>query len=150
MGEHIQTFVPHYFLLFIMTHNELWLTYHQASRYNKPVTAQLVELEFQNHKLADLEDVLEHLFRQGFIEAQHRSLSYWENHSGQRLSASRVVEELLKDGAGKCPQSALKLVIGEYSASDTKMVPYPVKPIVHLMCGSATFTPTRMRGRSWH
>ncbi|OJA14478.1 hypothetical protein AZE42_05293 [Rhizopogon vesiculosus] len=96
-----------------MTHNELWLTYHQASRYNKPVTAQLVELEFQNQKLVNLEDVLEHLFRQGFIEAQHRSLSYWENHSGQRLSASRTVEELLKDGAGKCAQSALKLVIAD-------------------------------------
>jgi hypothetical protein len=96
-----------------MTPNELWLTYHQASRYNKPVTAQLVELEFQNQKLNDLEDVLEHLFRQGFIEVQHRPLSYWENHDGQRLNAGRAVEELLKEGAGACPQSALRLVIGE-------------------------------------
>jgi hypothetical protein len=95
-----------------MTQNELWLTYHQASRYNKPVTAQLVELEFQNQKLTDLEDLLEHLFRQGFIEAQHRSLSYWENHSGQRLNAGHALEELLKEGAGKCPQSALRLIIG--------------------------------------
>ncbi|KAG1742332.1 uncharacterized protein EDB91DRAFT_1128710 [Suillus paluster] len=97
----------------MMTHNELWLTYHQASRYNKPATAQLVELEFQNQKLTDLEDVLEHLFRQGFIEAQHRSLSYWENHDGQRLDASHAVEELLTKGAGKCPQSALRLVIAD-------------------------------------
>jgi len=106
--------VPSSFLsaLLIMTHNELWLTYHQVSRTNKPVTAQLVELEFQNQKLTDLEDVLEHLFCQGFIEAQHRSLSYWENHSGQRLNASRVLEELLNEGAGRCPQSALRLVIG--------------------------------------
>ncbi|KAJ8593949.1 hypothetical protein M405DRAFT_809990 [Rhizopogon salebrosus TDB-379] len=96
-----------------MTPNELWLTYHQASRYNKPVTAQLVELEFQNQKLNDLEDVLEHLFRQGFIEVQHRPLSYWENHDGQRLNAGRAVEELLKEGAGACPQSALRLVIAD-------------------------------------
>ncbi|KAG0703777.1 hypothetical protein DFH29DRAFT_915032 [Suillus ampliporus] len=97
----------------MMTHNELWLTYHQASRCNTPVTAQLVELEFQNQKLIDLEDVLEHLFRQGFIEAQHRSLSFWEDHSGQRLKASCVLEELLTGGAGKCPQSALRLVIAD-------------------------------------
>ncbi|KAG2155798.1 uncharacterized protein EDB93DRAFT_1101586 [Suillus bovinus] len=94
-----------------MTHNELWLTYHQASRCNKPATTQLVELEFQNEKLTDLEDVLEHLFCQGFVEAQHRSLSYWENHDGQRLNPSHSLEELLTEGAGKCPQSALRLVI---------------------------------------
>jgi hypothetical protein len=97
----------------MMTHNELWLTYHQTSRCNKPATAQLVELEFQNEKLTDLEDVLEHLFRQGFVEAQHRSLSYWESPSGQRLNPSHALEELLTEGAGKCPQSALRLVIGE-------------------------------------
>ncbi|KAG1825029.1 hypothetical protein EV424DRAFT_1394685 [Suillus variegatus] len=97
----------------MMTHNELWLTYHQASRCNKPATTQLVELEFQNEKLTDLEDVLEHLFRQGFVEAQHRSLSYWENHSGQRLNPSDALEELLTEGAGKCPQSALRLVIAD-------------------------------------
>jgi len=75
-----------------------------------------------------LEDVLEHLFRQGFVEAQHRSLSYWENHSGQRLNPSDALEELLTEGAGKCPQSALR----------------PGKPIVHLICGSVMFTLTRM------
>ncbi|KAG1748584.1 hypothetical protein EDB19DRAFT_1893690 [Suillus lakei] len=86
-----------------MTHNELLLIYHQASRCNKPATAQLVELE----------DVLEHLFRQGFIKAQHQSLSYWENHSGQRLNPSHALEELLTEGAGKYPQSALRLVIAD-------------------------------------
>lgn len=95
------------------THNELWLTYHQASRCNKPATTQLVELEFQNEKLTDLEDVLEHLFRQGFVEAQHRSLSYWENHNGQRLNPGHVLEELLTEGEGKCPQSALRLIIAD-------------------------------------
>ncbi|KAG2344511.1 hypothetical protein BDR05DRAFT_982478 [Suillus weaverae] len=79
------------------------LAYHQASRCNKPTTAQLVELESQNEKLTDLEDVLEHLFRQGFVEAQHRSLSHWENHSGQRLNPSHALEEPLTEGASDCP-----------------------------------------------
>ncbi|KAF8555266.1 hypothetical protein OG21DRAFT_932597 [Imleria badia] len=96
-----------------MTHNELWLTYHQVSRCNKPATAQLIELEFQNHRLLDLEDVLEHLFRQGFIEAKHRSVSFWENHEGHRVGGGHSVEELLKDGAGRCPQTALRLVIAD-------------------------------------
>lgn len=43
-----------------MVHTELWLTYQLASRAHLPATTQLVELEFQNHKLSDLEDVLEH------------------------------------------------------------------------------------------
>jgi len=43
-----------------MAHTELWLTYHLASRADRPSTAQLVELEFQNHKISDLEDVLEY------------------------------------------------------------------------------------------
>lgn len=96
-----------------MTHNELWLTYHQVSRCNKPTTAQLIELEFQNHRLLDLEDVLEHLFHQGFIDAKHRPVSFWENHEGHRVSGGHLVEELLKNGAGKCPQTALRLVIGK-------------------------------------
>ncbi|KIK92569.1 hypothetical protein PAXRUDRAFT_147010 [Paxillus rubicundulus Ve08.2h10] len=96
-----------------MTHNELWLTYHQVSRCNKPVTAQLIELEFQNHRLLDLEDVLEHLFRQGFIEAKHRPVSFWENHEGHRVQGGHSVEELLKNGSGKCPQTALRLVIAD-------------------------------------
>ena len=87
-----------------MIHNELWLTCHHVSRCNEPTTAQLIELEFQNHRLLDLEDVLEHLFRQGFIEAKHRPVSFWENHEGHRVSGAQLVEDILKDGAGKCPQ----------------------------------------------
>ncbi|KAH7905451.1 hypothetical protein BJ138DRAFT_1164755 [Hygrophoropsis aurantiaca] len=96
-----------------MTHTELWLTYHQVSRCDKPATAQLIELEFQNQKLQDLEDVLEHLFRQGFVEARHRSVSWWERSDGQKVHGSHTVEELLKLGFGKCPQSALRLVIAD-------------------------------------
>lgn len=96
-----------------MTYTELWLTYHQISRGNRPCTAQLVELEFQDHKLIDLEDVLEHVFRQGFVEAKHRPLTWWEKVDGVRVKGCQVVEELLKQGVGKCPETALKLVIGE-------------------------------------
>lgn len=96
-----------------MTGTEFWLTYHQTSRVNKPVTAQLVELEFQNHKLHDLEDVLEHVFQQGFVEAKHRSVSWWEKKDGVKVKASLSVEELLKQGVGLCQDSALRLVIGE-------------------------------------
>ncbi|KAG6336763.1 hypothetical protein ID866_2332 [Astraeus odoratus] len=96
-----------------MTFNELWLSYHQVSRCNKPATAQLIELEFQNHRLVDLEDVLDHLFSQGFIDAKYRPVAFWENHEGQRVQSAHVVEELLKDGFGKCPQSALRLVIAD-------------------------------------
>lgn len=99
-----------------MAHDELWLSYHQVSRSNKPVTAQLIELEFQNQKLVDLEDVLDHLFHQGFVEARYRPVAFWENHEGQRIHGAHVVEDLLKNGTGKCSQTALHLVIGTSSA----------------------------------
>ncbi|EGN98565.1 hypothetical protein SERLA73DRAFT_110123 [Serpula lacrymans var. lacrymans S7.3] len=96
-----------------MTHTELWLTYHQISRCDKPATAQLIELEFQNQKLCDLEDIMEHLFRQGFVEAKHRSLSWWEKCDGQKVKGSFDIEELLKQGVGKCPDTALRLIIAD-------------------------------------
>ena len=92
---------------------EFWLTYHQVSRANKPSTAQLIELEFQNHKLSDLEDVLEHVFRQGYVEPKYRPSSWWEKQNGMKVKGSHVVEDLLKEGVGKCQDTALKLVIGK-------------------------------------
>ena len=43
-----------------MTGTELWLVYQLASRSTQAPTVQLIELEFQNQKLSDLEDVLDH------------------------------------------------------------------------------------------
>lgn len=117
-----------------MTHAELWLTYQLASRAHLkvPATTQLIELEFQNHKLSDLEDVLDHgnspcivvshhsltiditVFRQGFVEARHRPSTWWERKDGQKVKPGHSVEDLLKQGVGKCPENALKLVVGAF------------------------------------
>jgi len=96
-----------------MTHTELWLTYHMVSRVctGKPATSQLIELDFQNSKLVDLEDVLEHVFRQGFVEARYRPSTWWQKLDGSKVKGSFAVEDLLKQGVGKCPDTALKLVI---------------------------------------
>lgn len=100
-----------------MTHTELWLTYVLASRVisGKSSTAQLIELDYQNQKLVDLEDVLEHVFRQGYVEAKHRPSSWWQRGDGQKVKGSHVVEELLEQGIGKCQQTALRLVVGKLS-----------------------------------
>ncbi|KZP31634.1 hypothetical protein FIBSPDRAFT_849601 [Athelia psychrophila] len=100
-----------------MVYTELWLTYHLVSRTStgKQPTAQLIELDtFQGSKLIDLEDVLEHVFRQGFVEAKHRPSTYWERVDGVKVKGSHGVEELLDQGHGKCQDSALKLVIGQF------------------------------------
>ena len=39
---------------------EFWITYHFTSRAHLPPTTQLIELEHREHRLTDLEDVLEH------------------------------------------------------------------------------------------
>lgn len=115
----------------IMAFTELWLTYEITSRLNRPATAQLIELEFQNQKLVDLEDVLDHVFRQvckffclsispsltclqGFVEPKHRPSTWWEKSDGEKIKSSQYVEELLEKGIGKCPDTALKLVVGRF------------------------------------
>lgn len=102
-----------------MTFAELWLTYQLASRAHlkNSSTTQLIELEFQNHKLADLEDVLDHVFRQGFVEPQYRPSTWWEKKDGQKVKASHSVEELLQQGVGRCPDNALKLVVQDVPAA---------------------------------
>lgn len=96
-----------------MTTTEFWLSYHQGSRASRPCTTQLIDLAIQSQKLNDLEDVLDYIFCQGFVEPKYRPVSYWEKNSGEKLKASHCVNELLLEGVGKCEQTALRLVIGE-------------------------------------
>ncbi len=93
--------------------SELWITYHQASRTQRQVTAQLIDLG-DGTNLLDLEDVLDHVFQQGFVDPKWRSVSWWEEYTSLRLKASQAVEELLGRGIGNSPASALRLVIGTF------------------------------------
>ncbi|KAG6830580.1 hypothetical protein H0H92_016031 [Tricholoma furcatifolium] len=92
---------------------ELWLTYQLASRTHlkNSATTQLIDLDFQNNKLIDLEDVLEHVFRQGFVEPRYRPLTWWEKGDGLKLKPSHPIEDLLQQGIGKTPETSLKLYI---------------------------------------
>jgi hypothetical protein len=111
---------------------EFWITYHFTSRVHLPPTTQLVELENPDHKLTDLEDVLEHgtfwvcrtpcnslmvagalVFRQGFVDAKYRPVTWWEKKDGVRVKASAIIADLLTEGVGICPDDALRLVIGK-------------------------------------
>ena len=91
---------------------DLWITYHQASRAHKQVTAQLVDVSDAVH-LFDLEDVLDHVFEQGFVDPKWRSVTWWEDNTIVRLKASSTVQDLLARGAGSTPETALRLIIGE-------------------------------------
>lgn len=93
-----------------MTATEFWLAYQLASRSYQAPTVQLVEL---GEKLLDLEDILDHVFRQGYIEAKFRPFTHWERKDGQKVKASHLVEDLLNQGVGKTPESALKLVVDD-------------------------------------
>ena len=90
---------------------ELWITYHQASRTHKQVTAQLVDVS-DAAQLFDLEDVLDYVFQQGFVDPKWRSVSWWEDSSAVRLKASSAVQDLLARGAGSTAESSLHLIVG--------------------------------------
>lgn len=67
----------------------------------------------KKQKLHDLEDVLEYIFQQGFLDAKLRPMSWWEKCDGEKVKGSICVEELLQQGVGKCEQTAMRLVIGK-------------------------------------
>lgn len=52
------------------------------------------------------------VFRQGFVEARYRPVSTWVRKDGAPVRPSDVVDELLKQGVGKCAETAIKLVVG--------------------------------------
>ena len=91
---------------------DLWITYHQASRAQKQVTAQLVDVSDAVH-LFDLEDVLDYVFDQGFVDPKWRSVTWWEDNTLARLKTSSTVQGLLGRGTGSTPETALRLIIGE-------------------------------------
>ncbi|KAH9980077.1 hypothetical protein BGW80DRAFT_1248373 [Lactifluus volemus] len=91
---------------------ELWITYHQASRAHKHMTAQLVDCSDAAH-IYDLEDVLDHIFQQGFVDPKWRSVSWWEDCKSLRLKACDIVQDLLARGAGSTPETALRLIIAD-------------------------------------
>lgn len=95
-----------------MTGTEIWLTYHQISRASRPSTAQLIDLACQSQKLTDLEDVLDYIFAEGFVESKYRSVSYWEKNNGEKVKNGLCLEELLSQGVGRTEETALRLVIG--------------------------------------
>ncbi|PFH51232.1 hypothetical protein AMATHDRAFT_59520 [Amanita thiersii Skay4041] len=120
-------------------HTEFWLTYHLASRAHLPATTQLIELEHQEHRLSDLEDVLEHVFRQGFVEPKHRPAAWWEKKDGHRVKASATVEELLNEGVGKCPDTALKLVVEDTPTALWFSYVYLHQPHAHVVAQRIKF-----------
>jgi len=95
---------------------DLWITYHQASRAQKQVTAQLVDVS-DVVRLFDLEDVLDYVFEQGFVDSKWRSVTWWEDNTLVRLKASSTVQDLLARGAGSTPETALRLIIADVPAA---------------------------------
>jgi hypothetical protein len=79
---------------------------------HRQVTAQLIDVS-DAAQLFDLEDVLDYIFQQGFVDPKWRSVAWWEECTFVRLKASHAVQELLARGAGSTPASALRLVIGK-------------------------------------
>jgi hypothetical protein len=78
---------------------------------HRQVTAQLIDVSDAT-QLFDLEDVLDYIFQQGFVDPKWRSVAWWEECTSLRLKASHAVQELLARGAGNTPASALRIVIG--------------------------------------
>jgi len=97
-----------------MTVTEFWLTYQIASHHGHQPTVQLIELD---EKFIDIEDILDHVFRQGFVESKYRPFVHWERKDGGLVKPSHTVVDLLEQGVGKTPETALKLVVEDIPTS---------------------------------
>ena len=53
------------------------------------------------------------MFDQEFVPAKYRSASWWETKEGVKLGACVLIEEVLRDGFGKCCETSLRLVVRE-------------------------------------
>jgi len=91
---------------------QLWITYHQASRTHKQVTTELLDVSDAAH-IFDLEDVLDHILNQRYVDSKRRSVIWWEDCTSVRLKSSDTVQDLLACGAGSTPETALHLIIGK-------------------------------------
>ena len=95
---------------------DFWITYHQASRTHKQITPQvgpqLLDVSDATH-IFDLEDVLDHVFDQGFVDPKWRTITWWEDRTSVRLKNCDTVQDLLARGAGSTPETALHLIIGK-------------------------------------
>jgi len=80
---------------------------------HEQVTTQLIDVSDAAH-LFDLEDVLDHVFEQGFVDPKVRSVAWWEDCTSVRLKASSTVQDVLVLGTGSTPETALRLIIGLY------------------------------------
>ncbi|KAF9493622.1 hypothetical protein BDN71DRAFT_1082659 [Pleurotus eryngii] len=125
---------------------EFWLTYHQISRCNRPSTAQLIELEFKNQKLTDLESLLDHVFQQGFVDNKYRTSTWWERRDGSRVKSSLAIEELFKQGVGKCQDSALRLVIADMPPALWFTYNYVNSPTGHVVAQRIKFDTAQVNG----
>jgi hypothetical protein len=74
------------------------------------VTAQPIDIGDNPH-VFDLEDVLDRVFERGFEDPKRRSVVWWEDCNSVRLKASHNVDDLLAQGAGSSPETALRLII---------------------------------------
>ena len=59
--------------------------------------------------------IITQVFRQGFVEACFRSVCTWVRRDGVPVHSSDTVEELVKQGVGKCANTAIHLFVGAYS-----------------------------------
>ncbi|KAJ8516477.1 hypothetical protein ONZ45_g6234 [Pleurotus djamor] len=125
---------------------DFWLTYHQISRSHRASTAQLVELDFKNQRLTDLESVLEHIFQQGFVDAKYRASTWWERRDGTRVKSSHSLDDLFKQGVGNCQESALRLIIADMPPGLWFTYSYVNSPTGHVVAQRVNFDSLNVHG----
>jgi len=81
----------------------------------RQVTAQLIDVSDAT-QLFDLENVLDYIFQQAFVDPKRRSVAWWEECTSVCFKGSHAVQELLVRRR-KHPLVALRLIIGTWFPS---------------------------------
>ncbi len=77
------------------------------------VATQRIRLDVPHLKVDRLAHITNHIFAQGYLPANCRSLVHWKGICGKQIDENAKVEDLLSWGEGVSEEKALRLVIGE-------------------------------------
>lgn len=91
----------------------LWFSYIYLENTGVRIVTQRVKLTALPKKLERLAHVTNHIFSQGYLAPNLRSVVYWQSPCGKRIEEHVRVEDLLASGEGTSEDKPLRFVIGK-------------------------------------
>jgi hypothetical protein len=91
----------------------VWVNYEYVNGGHPHTTTQRFRLDSPHFKCERLTHLTNHIFVEGYLPCEARSLVSWKGACGKHVKENAKVEDVLSWGEGLCEEKPLRLVIGE-------------------------------------